>query len=565
MSTVMDGRIDNSPELVDDSAIPRQRVSADPPVAGSRTAWWGNRSITTKLITAIGVPTLAALLVGAVGLLAMQSATTSANELYDQNLTGIETLGHVEGAFTNMQLASLSAGAARTKADVTKELDRFDRASVSFDEAMTSYLALDLSDEQRAIVDTISSLVEDYRVVQAEILTPLSLSNNGAGWIMARDHDAAPLISDADDAFAELGSIETSRAEEAVAHVNSSASTQTVMTMTIVLAALALSTVIGLGISRGITSAVRKIRHVIKGVAAGDLTGRTGITTRDELGEMGAALDEALTDLSTVLTSVAEGVDTVASTSEELSATTVEISTAAQQTSMQAESVTTTSAQVSANIGTMSTAAEQMSASIQEIASSAANAAAVANRGVDAARSTTDVMTRLNESSGEIGAVISLITSIADQTNLLALNATIEAARAGDAGKGFAVVAGEVKELAQESGRAAGEIGRLVDGIQQNAAAAVSAIDDISHIIADISDQQATIASAVEEQTATTHEISRNVSEAAGGAAHIDRDITLVSSAADSTTEALSQSSRAVAELSTMAAGLRSAVSRFTF
>src|SRR4029079_181014 len=138
------------------------------------------------------------------------------------------------------------------------------------------------------------------------------------------------------------------------------------------------------------------------------------------------------------------------------------------------------------------------------------------------------VMARLGESSTAIGNVVKVITSIAEQTNLLALNATIEAARAGDAGKGFAVVASEVKDLAQETARATEDISRRVDAIQSDTTNAVEAIAEISRIIAKINDYQVTIASAVEEQTATTGEMSRSVGDAANGTSEIAQTISEV-------------------------------------
>ena len=173
-------------------------------------------------------------------------------------------------------------------------------------------------------------------------------------------------------------------------------------------------------------------------------------------------------------------------------------------------------------------------------------------------------MTKLSESSAEIGNVIKVITSIAEQTNLLALNATIEAARAGEAGKGFAVVANEVKELAKETAKATEDIGAKVEAIQNDAKGAVQAIDEITAVIGRINDIQNTIASAVEEQTGTTNEISRNISETAKGSSDIASNITGVATAATETQRSASASLGAANELSKLAVKLGEVVSQFT-
>jgi methyl-accepting chemotaxis protein len=204
-----------------------------------------------------------------------------------------------------------------------------------------------------------------------------------------------------------------------------------------------------------------------------------------------------------------------------------------------------------------------MGASIREIAQNASEAAQVASAAVATAETTNQAVSRLGESSTEIGNVVKAITSIAEQTNLLALNATIEAARAGEAGKGFAVVANEVKELAQETARATEDISRRVEAIQTDTAGAVDAIGEISKIISRINDYQLTIASAVEEQTATTNEMTRSVGEAAGGSAEIALNLSGVATATRAANASVLEAQRASAELAATSERMRELVRRF--
>ena len=272
---------------------------------------------------------------------------------------------------------------------------------------------------------------------------------------------------------------------------------------------------------------------------------------------------ESNENMMSVLTNVAENAQTLAGASEELTAASQQMAGNAEETSAQANVVSAASDDVSLNIQTVATGTEEMSASIKEIAQSATKATQVTNDAVKLAETTNQTVTKLGDSSAEIGQVIKVITSIAEQTNLLALNATIEAARAGEAGKGFAVVANEVKELANQTANATEEISNKIQAIQTDTKSSVTAIGEISDVINQISDISNTIASAVEEQAATTNEISRNVSEASRGAQEIAQNITGVATAAKSTTEGAQDTQKAAAELATLAQNMQGIVSQF--
>ncbi|MEZ6115045.1 MAG: methyl-accepting chemotaxis protein [Pirellulaceae bacterium] len=233
----------------------------------------------------------------------------------------------------------------------------------------------------------------------------------------------------------------------------------------------------------------------------------------------------------------------------------------AEATSQQATLASGASEQVSANATALASAVEEFDASIREISGNATSAASVARSGVDAARQTNATITKLGESSLEIGNVIKVINSIAEQTNLLALNATIEAARAGEAGKGFAVVANEVKELAKETSKATEDITRKIETIQVDTKEAVDAIGRVTSIINDINESQNAIASAVEEQSAMTAEISRNIAEVAHGSDEIARNISHVAEAALSTSSGTEQTLSVAHEIEDMAMELMALIS----
>jgi methyl-accepting chemotaxis protein len=535
----------------------------DPAHVSAPARWWGARPIRTKVLAPAVFGVLAALVVGLVGLMQLSRAADTSQAIYEDNLAAVKSLGEIAVTRKSLSLSArdiLLVGNGPDRADV---IDEYEGLQQQFLDQLDEYEAsgLTAADSERA--DEVRALLPTYVAAVDDELGPIAQEQDLARWLQVNNDSVSPIAEQISSLLGELTDSEATQAADAAEAAAASAGRARNVAIAILLAGSLAVVLVGLLVARGIARGVSGVQRVADGLAEGDLTGSSGVTTTDEIGRMGRSVDAAVENLRGLLTTINHSSASLATASQELSASSQQIAAGAEETSVQAGVVTGAAEEVSRNVSTVAAGAEQMGASIREIAHSANEAARVAAQAVSMVETTNDTVARLGTSSQEIGNVVKVITSIAEQTNLLALNATIEAARAGEAGKGFAVVANEVKELAQETAQATKDIAARVEAIQGDTTGAVEAIGQISTIITSINDYQLTIASAVEEQTATTNEMSRNVAEASTSSSEIALNISGVSGAAGDTTQALSRSRTAIDEVSTMAGDLRSAVSVF--
>ncbi len=521
-----------------------------------------NFSIKAKILVITLVGCFSVVVAGGVGLMGMKASNDEMETLYSENMTNVLRLTRITQLMRDNRIQVLLAlqhnpnnpGLIKLHDHpMTVHIDAVKKNIQEITALWKIYTGGTLSPKEKKLAD-------DYAAKRAIFVKEGLLPTIEAE--LAGDFDRAgelivtrvnPDFKPADDAAMALSDNGGAEAKQAYQSAASHYRTTLALVAFAVIGSILTSAIVGFMIVRSVATAAGSLVRASDAMANGDLSQRVLLTTRDELGVIGASFDAMGDAFSRAIRKVAESSSQVAVAAVQLNGAAERIASGAEAVASQAANAATAGNEISATSGNIAQNCQLAAEGARRASTSATSGAAVVDAtmavmGQIAAKvqQSAKTVASLGARSDQIGAIIGTIEDIADQTNLLALNAAIEAARAGEQGRGFAVVADEVRALAERTTRATREIDDMIKAIQGETGEAVAAMEqgvrqveagtleaaksggalrDILEQINAVAMQVNQIAIAAEEQTATTSDISRNmtqitrvVEETAGGA-----------------------------------------------
>ncbi|PID77413.1 MAG: hypothetical protein CSB24_01400 [Deltaproteobacteria bacterium] len=508
--------------------------------------WLNNLSIRQKLVGGFLLSAIIVLVVGGIGYMGAA-----------KNVSNLHTMEQIHLEYMDFeQIKTLVLENRRYEKDFflnigkkeqqEKYLERFSKASEEVFATIKKIdsLSVDISPEEKRLRQEYAENYMVYRdgflKIAQQVFDDCTITPRKANEVLMQPIKGN--IYKAEEALARLMEIAKKNvSKEADIMVASGQKTEFSIGVLVVIGFIA-ALIMGLLVAKMITIPLNLAAKFAEDVASGDLTRRGSknfLERKDEIGSLSRAMDSMSKDLREIFSRLNTDSTNLSSSSSGLAAISTQLSSGSRQTADKSSGVAAAAEEMSASMNGIAsateeassslqiivTAAEELASSINEVAANMGKGSEITKKAVEQAGGISEKMDILGKAASEITKVTESIAEISEQTNLLALNATIEAARAGEAGKGFAVVAGEIKALAQQTAEATREISDEIANVQGLTTESVSAITAIVSIINEINDIVSAVAAGIEEQSATTAEISNNVTQAAQGVQEINENV----------------------------------------
>lgn len=486
-----------------------------------------NLKISTKLYIAFSFIALSTFIVSEIGLRGISITNDTLNTMSEDRLPKLEIIMNLEKENVALRSSLRALLIPNSSADFKNEqLKNIANSKISIQEQNDLFSKFNLDTDENKLwetyknsYNTLLSYINEFESIAKQT----GSNNNIESEQYKKLHTLAfstirECINSCDELLKELENHVKNNTKElkiqSEEEIKSAKSRVIIGSIIIVLISLTL----GYSISTlEIKKPIQKIIAAFEKVIAGDLRERMVITKENELGTIAKMVNSVADERKNQIVNLLDQATVLNKSSKELLKISDDTASFSVDLTNKIQAAAASSRQITSNFDLVSTSSQEMTSSIKEIAKNTNETSQITEQAKQKANIAGEVMNRLGASSIEIGNIIKVITTIAEQTNLLALNATIEAARAGEAGKGFAVVANEVKELAKETSKATEDITHRIKMIQNESQNAINTIKEIIDTINRVSDLTNMIATSIEEQSATTSEIGKNLNEALKG------------------------------------------------
>ncbi len=496
--------------------------------------------ISTKILGTIGVILTLMIAIGVVSSAKLNLVTGLADEIGRTLLPSVTLAAKMRNSVDTYRRSELQFYLKNSEADLKRYIERMAKMQEEVKSSAEGFAKLSLTDEEKKQLAAFDAAWNAYVASAQKVVDMVKAGKMDEAQQQTRG-EGKKVYDQTNKVLEELQVYNQKEADDGVKLADQAAASAKLWIVSLLAISIVLGAAFTLLTIRSIRAPLKRLAHEAEQIATGDLSVTIDVETHDEIGQVAQSFEKMVNNLRELIGRLADSSAEVSKSSIEMQENASQMATGAEEVAGQATTVATASEEMSATAGDIAhnciLAAENAKRAIDAAAHGATvveSSIAVMQRIADRVKASASTVEELGAKSDQIGSIINTIEDIADQTNLLALNAAIEAARAGEQGRGFAVVADEVRALAERTTKATKEIGNMIKVIQQNTKTAVAAMEEgvaevemgtneaarsgealrnIQEEINAVNMQVQQIATAAEEQTATTSEISGNIQQ----------------------------------------------------
>ncbi|UQZ32284.1 methyl-accepting chemotaxis protein [Paenibacillus sp. PK3_47] len=524
--------------------------------------WYGNLKTATKIISAFLVVAAVLAGLGVYSIFTLRGMNDNMDEMYDNNLTSVKELSAAQINFQTMSVLVRDMSAENVPAEVAKIKENIGKVRENIGQKVNNYRPLASTTEEQELLKAFDTEFAAYLEVFDQSLTLAETDD----LIAFNDFYKTALKQQADQSSGLLGElidVNTSLADKTNDGAKETYTTSLAITVSIVIIAILFSILVGYLIARSIARPLTQMLGLATEVAGGNLTLKSDVTSKDEVGQLAAALNRMVDNLRELINGIVMNSQSVAASSEQISASTEEIAGSSTSQSAAAANITELFRELSAAINSVAISAEEAAELSNETVRTAREGGYVVETSLQGMQAVNVKMSQLEDDSRQIGDIIEVIDDIAEQTNLLALNAAIEAARAGEQGRGFAVVADEVRKLAERSSEATKEITKIIKAMQENTKQSVRAVAESVEQSSMTSQAFEQIIAMVNNSSLKVNEIAAACEEESAQAAEVMSSVEAISASSEESAAASEETAATCQSLAQLSEELANSAAAF--